>query len=166
MGVLLVAEFVFLILFWQTTAFRSDRDPKIVQAFNDLAWIPFVALTSTIVFQALMMSLVMLLDRSTEPLFPRWAGYFNLWATICLTPGSLVPFFHDGPLAWDGLIALYLPLVAFVAWVVVNALLLLRAIDRPDTHVVADGRDPAIQRLESEIKEIRAVLARSATGST
>jgi hypothetical protein len=88
MGVLLVAEFVFLILYWQATAFRSDRDPKIVQAFNDLVWIPFVALTSTIV-QALMMSVVMLLDRSAEPVFPRWAGYFNMSATICLTPGTL-----------------------------------------------------------------------------
>jgi hypothetical protein len=75
-----------------------------------------------------MMSAVMLLDRSADPVFPRWAGYLNLWATICLTPGSLVPFFHDGPLAWDGLTALYLPLVAFASWVIVNSVLLLRAI--------------------------------------
>lgn len=31
-----------------------------------------------------MMSIVMLLDRSAAPLFPPWAGYFNLWAAICL----------------------------------------------------------------------------------
>lgn len=159
MGVLLVAEFVFLILFWQTTAFRPDREPAIVQAFNDLAWIPFVALTSTIVFQAFAMSIVMLSDRSVEPVFPRWAGYFNLWATICLTPGSLVPFFHEGPLAWNGLIALYLPLVAFVSWVVVNALLLLRAIDAQRDEPGASGAgvtdDPAFRALAAEVAALR-----------
>lgn len=167
MGVLLVAEFVFLILFWQTTAFRSDRDPKIVQAFNDLAWIPFVALTSTIVFQALMMSLVMLLDRSAEPLFPRWAGYFNLWATICLTPGSLVPFFHDGPLAWDGLIALYLPLVAFASWVIVNSALLLKAIDTRRDGTGSPGAladDPAFRDLVAEVAALRAERGRASEG--
>jgi hypothetical protein len=41
-----------------------------------------------------------------------------------------VTLFHDGPLAWNGVIGFWVPVVAFFIWIVAVAVVLLRAIDR------------------------------------
>ncbi|BDB43987.1 hypothetical protein [Mycobacterium kiyosense] len=37
-GMLFVLEFLYLLFFWQTATFRADRDPKLVELLNDMAW--------------------------------------------------------------------------------------------------------------------------------
>ncbi|MHB8695126.1 MAG: hypothetical protein ACYDHH_28160 [Solirubrobacteraceae bacterium] len=32
-------------------------------------------------------------DHSPHPVFPRWVGYFNIWAAISFTPVVLLIFF-------------------------------------------------------------------------
>src|SRR5215831_349192 len=49
LGTLLVLEFIYLIFFWQTATYRVERSPELIQLLNDMAWIPFVGLSSTVV---------------------------------------------------------------------------------------------------------------------
>ncbi len=48
----LTIEFVYPCMFWAVAAFRPDSSAERILAFNDLAWLPFLGITSTAVFQA------------------------------------------------------------------------------------------------------------------
>ncbi len=129
LGTLLVLEFIYLVFFWQTATYRVDRAPELIQLLNDMAWIPFVGLSSTVVLGTAVFGIAILLDRRPQPVFPRWLGYFNLWAALMFTPGTFNVFFQDGPLAWNGIIAWYLPVAVFAIWLVVISIYLSKAVD-------------------------------------
>ena len=119
-GALLALEFIYLIFFWQTATFRVDRSPELIQLLNDMAWIPFVGLSSTLILQALVFGIAVLMDDSQLPAFPRWLGFFSLFAGFMFLPGSFNVFFMDGPFAWNGLIAIYIPGTLYIVWTCIN----------------------------------------------
>jgi len=63
---------------------------------------------------------------------PRWLGWFNLWAQIIYLPGILIPYFKTGPLAWNGLLAFWIPVVVFTVWLCLITAMLLRAINEQE----------------------------------
>lgn len=67
----------------------------------------------------LSVGLAVLLDSGDEPVFPRWVGYFSLWNAISYLPAGFMCFFHNGPMAWTGALALYIPLASFFTWMVI-----------------------------------------------
>jgi hypothetical protein len=144
-GACLILEFLFPLLAWQTSAFRSDREAGIVQAVNDLAWLAFLGIACTAVLQGVVIGTLILRDKRPDPLFPRWGGYFNIWVVIMFVPAGCVVLFHDGPLAWNGVISWWLALVTYFAWMVGVTWMLLRAINRQqyDAYdaVVAGGAE-------------------------
>ena len=165
LGAILALEFVYLIFFWLVAAYRPDRDPSQIQTLNDMAWMPFVGLVSTGVLQALTIGLVILRDTDRAPVFPRWAGYANVWIALMFLPGALNVFFKTGPFAWNGLLAFYLVLVAFTVWMLMNSYLLLGAIrtDRPEARaeLAWSGADaPDLSVLAAEMAEVKDRLAR------
>lgn len=121
-GVLLSLEFIYIIFFWQTATFRVDRAPELVQLLNDMAWIPFVGISSSLILQALSFGIVVLSDKRATPIFPRWLGWFSIFSAFSFTPGSINMFFMHGPLAWNGIIAIYLPGTVYVFWNFFNCL--------------------------------------------
>jgi hypothetical protein len=128
LGAIFGLEFIYLIFFWQTASFRPDRAATIIQSLNDMAWIPFVGLSSTIILMPAVFGIVILNDKRPTPVFPRWFGYFNLWAATMFAPGSFNVFFHTGPLAWNGLFAFYIPVGIFAIWCVVVSLQVVSAV--------------------------------------
>jgi hypothetical protein len=106
---------------------------------NDLAWIPFIGLSQTAAMQSAVFGVAILLDRRKDPVFPRWLGYFNLWAALLFCPGEFNVFFKTGPLAWDGLISYWIPLSVFATWLILNSWLLLKAVDH---QVAEEGAAP------------------------
>ncbi len=164
LGAVLILEFIYLTMFWQVATFRPERSPEAVQLLNDMAWLPFIALTGSVVIQAAVIGFALLGDQGPDPVFPRWAGYFNLWCALMFTPGSVTVFFKDGPLAWNGVIAWYLPLGAFGIWVAGNSWLLFRSADRsvpqdlgPATGIASD---------EDLVREVRSLAAELAVVRT
>lgn len=137
LGTLLSFEFLILSFFWQVATYRADRVPSEVQLLNDLAWLPFVAMTSTVVLEAVLIAIVIFMDRRDTPIFPRWAGYLNLLCASCLTPGTFAVYFKSGPIAWDGVFGFYVPVFAFAVWMVANSWLLIRAVNRQGAEVAA-----------------------------
>jgi hypothetical protein len=49
---------------------------------------------------------------------------------ILALPGLPAVYFYTGPLAWNGLLSFHLPLLAFIAWIVLMMLALFTAINR------------------------------------
>jgi len=165
LGTLLVLEFIYLIFFWQTATYRVERSPELIQLLNDMAWIPFVGLSSTVVLGVAVFGIAILLDRRSKPVFPRWLGYFNLWCALMFTPGTFNVFFHSGVLAWNGILAWYLPVAVFATWLVVVSIYLSKAVDTMDLDTsVAPQTTPAdgdeLARLRADVDQLLARAVR------
>jgi hypothetical protein len=138
LGGLLAIEFIIPLIVWQAAAFRPLDSPVVTQRLNDLGWLLFIGVVCTAVLQAVAIGVAILQDARERPVFPRWAGYFNIWIGLLFTPGGLCVFFKHGPFAWNGLFSLYLPLAAFTVWMVAMTALVLAAVGRPEPAVAGD----------------------------
>lgn len=126
---LLSLEFILPLMVWQTAAYRvGPGDERLVQMLNDMGWLMFVGVISSAVVQFASIGVAILVDERGSGVFPRWAGWFNVWIATLVTPAGVVPFFKHGPLAWNGVLGFFLPLAAFTAWIAVMVVLLRRAI--------------------------------------
>jgi hypothetical protein len=112
---LLIAEMLF-----STAAYRPERPDEIIQVLNDFGFIMYVGPSLPGTVQILATAIPVLADRNTDPIFPRWVGYANLWAAILVTPGCMVTLFKRGPFAWNGAISFWVAAIAFGIWVCIN----------------------------------------------
>lgn len=159
-GALFVLEFIFSLVIWQSMTYRP-RDPQVLLAMNDTAWLLFVCITSTPMLQAAVMGIAVLSDKSATPVFPRWAGYLDFWVAALFVPGTIAVFFQDGPFAWNGLFTWYLPLGVFTVWMVVNTKLTLDAVSRDEAAGAASTEPaPDLASLAAELRQVRADLDR------
>lgn len=115
-------------------AFRPDlRDGETLLFFHDQAWLIFVGMWSAATMQALSIGICILRDRHPAPIIPRWYGYFNLWAATLFVPGGLIYFFKDGPFAWNGVFAFWVPASVFGLWYIASFVVYRKVIaDQPD----------------------------------
>lgn len=127
----LVPAMLFLV-----TAFRPDRPIEDTQLLSDMSWILLVIAWQPFVPQILAFAIAILTDRRTEPLFPRWLGYLNIWITLMFTPAICLAFFKTGPLAWNGVFGFWIPAVVFILMFAANTAMLLKAI-RTEGHEAA-----------------------------
>lgn len=170
LNTLAVIEFLYIVFFWQTATFRADRPAELILLLNDMAWVPFIGLTSTLVLGTVAFGVAILLDRRAVPVFPRWLGYYNLWCALMFIPGSFDVFFKSGPLAWNGIISFYVVIGVFASSLFVNGYFLSKAVD----SAIAEDRDaaesggqvqqvpasPEFARLRADVDQL---LARSTT---
>jgi hypothetical protein len=130
LGAALPFEFIVPIYFWMTAAYRADRPASEIQLLNDLGWLPFTGLIYTIAIQAVVIGVAVLGDKRSVPLLPRWFGFFSIGCAVAFCPACLDVFSQSGPLAWNGLIAWWLLVVAFFLWLAGLSRVLLLAISR------------------------------------
>lgn len=138
-GVFLMMTILLTGVIFATAAYRADRNPELTFMLNDLGWIMFVWTYAPFVTQILSLGIAVLLDCHKSPIFPRWSGYFNVWVALLSLPGGLIVFFKGGPFAWNGLLAFWIPLSVYGAWMAVNAYLMVKAIKNQPEVDVANG---------------------------
>jgi len=155
----LVIEFIYPCAFWCVAAFRTD-DPARVQMFNDLAWLPFLGIVATGMFQMVALAVVTLKDRRPEPVFPRWFAYLQLWCAVGLAPAGGIYLFKTGPLAWDGILAYWVPITVAFVWLLVTTGMTARAIRREALEPLADDPDlhGRVAAVEAELASVRSRL--------
>lgn len=117
-------------IWWLVAAYRPDRAPEIIQGFNDMAWLQFIGGVSMYDAIPIAIAIAAFCDKSPNPVFPRWSGYFNIMIVLGILPDQLLFFFHSGPFAWNGLLGLWIPVTLFGIWFIVMFWLLRRAILR------------------------------------
>lgn len=124
--------FVFMIpfIFWSAAFYRPDRDPALIHLINDMAWLEFVMTFPPICLQLVCTAIVGFSDKSDKPTFPRWVCYLNLWIALLFLPGGMAVFFQHGPFAWNGIMALWVPVVVFSLYFMVMIPVLLAAVSR------------------------------------
>ena len=146
-------EFAFPSAFWVAAAYRLDV-PANVRALNDMSWLPWMII-STGMFQMLILA-----DQRTEPIYPRWFGYYNLWSAIGVAPASLLYIFKTGPFAWNGIFGFYIPAATAFSWIVLSGVMTARAV-RCLGAAPSDGDQG---RLENRVRALEARLASIQTG--
>ncbi|MEU4658412.1 hypothetical protein AB0G32_31540 [Streptomyces sp. NPDC023723] len=111
-----------------TAAYRPERDPELIRLLSDQFWLTYVGVAVIFVVNVASIGIAALIDRGPEPVFPRWFGWLNLVLAVLFLPGVFVYVVTDGPFAWNGTYAMYIPTVAFVIWKVSMIVVLLRAV--------------------------------------
>jgi hypothetical protein len=113
---------------WFTAAFRPERSDSEIMLLNDFGWITFV--TAFVAFSAwnFALGVAILSDTRKNPIFPRWAGYFNFFVAISFFPDICVPFFKRGVLSWEGILPFYLPFFVYFVWILLMMWLTSQAI--------------------------------------
>jgi hypothetical protein len=130
-------------LFWLLAAFRPERDPVLIQLFNDLAWVTFTSQVPYLIAQSVILALAIYLDRQARPVFARWVAHFNLLVAAALVPAAFVGLaLQGGPMAWDGLLPFWVKNIAIGLWIAVMGVVLGRAIARRRAEEAGVARAP------------------------
>lgn len=127
-GLIVTVVLIIPMLLFVVGVFRPDRDPALTQLMNDMSYLLLILPWPPIIGQLVPLIVVVLRDRSAEPVFPRWFAWFTLWVAFLLLPATLIAFFKSGIFAWTGLVGFWIPAAVFGIWYVVLTPLLLRAI--------------------------------------
>lgn len=114
-----VAEMVVIMIafFWALAAFRpGEIDPEITQMLNDGAWLLFLIPWAPFSVWAIIFSLLVLQDDSEDPIFPRWLAGLSFGFALILVPAFAPLLFKDGGFAYDSVLGMVVPLIAFEGW--------------------------------------------------
>jgi len=117
-------------LFWLLAAFRPERDPELIQMFNDIAWVTFTSQVPYLIAQSVILALAIYLDRQSRPVFKPWVAHFNLLVAAALAPAAFIGLALGGPMAWDGLFPFWVKNIAIAVWIIVMGIVLGQAIQR------------------------------------
>ena len=133
------AFFMISPMVWLVMAFRSGHNPDTLLILNDFAWVSWIISWPFFFGQLVAVSLCIFFSRTDQKIIPRWVAYFSFWSGLSMFPAILVVFFKAGPFAWNGLLALYLPLALYAIWYHVMLIVLLKALrektQQETTHV-------------------------------
>jgi hypothetical protein len=128
-----VEEFVVIMIavFWGLAAFRPGVvSPDITLTLNDAGWLMFLITWGPFSVQSILFGLLVLQDRTANPVFPRWmAGFSFMWAFV-LIPAFAPLIFKEGGFAYNGILGMYIPLIAFEAWKTAVAAVAIRGYRR------------------------------------
>lgn len=126
-------------IFWGVAAFTTRHVPEVTQLMHQLGMLSFVTTDQYFIFAWVAVAVMCFLP---EPVarspFRRWFGYLTIWAALLLEAGAIAFLAHSGPLAWNGLLALYVPLAAFGVWAGVLGYLMLTSIRRQQAEAEAE----------------------------
>lgn len=131
-GIANAVAFYMPFIFWSGAFYRADQNPELVRLLNDTTWLEFVMLYTPFAFQTMAIAIVGLSEKSATPTFPRWFCFLSIWVTILVIPGGFAIFFDQGPFAWNGLIAFWIPVTVFTIYFCAIVPLLFKAIKRQE----------------------------------
>jgi hypothetical protein len=119
---------------FEATVYRlDDTNPQIVRALHDLGWFTFLAPWPSFTVWCFAMAIAIFRDNRAEPGLPRWSGYLAVWTGLLFVPACLIFWFKSGPMAWNGVIAFYIPVFIFFIWVVGMTIPALQSVRRDAT---------------------------------
>ena len=117
-------------VFWAVASFRPDRDPSEMQLLNDLGWLSIDLQYACTTLQMYAAAAVGLADRSSKPLFPRWACWLAIFCGTSFFPATLTGVTATGPFAWDGIGSYYFPYLCWLGWYAVTSYFMIAEVRR------------------------------------
>src|SRR5436309_1659798 len=137
-------------LFWGVAAFRpGELDPQITLTLHDLGWFAMLFDWPPFALFNIVLAAAILRDKSVPTVLPRWVAYMSIWCACIFVPAGAIIFAKHGPIAYNGLVALYIPLGVFFIWMCGFTIGVMQAIKRDEQQLKA-------QKLEDERAPSRA----------
>ena len=123
-----------LYFFWMAfCAFRADTmDAELLRSLNDFQYILLEFEVFPLSLWAIAIGLAILSDNSERPVFPRWSAWVNFWFAGLVMTGQFMIFFKTGPIAWNGVLALYWPAFVFFVWICVMSAMVIKGVRNED----------------------------------
>ncbi|HTK66862.1 MAG TPA: hypothetical protein VL595_31100 [Pseudonocardia sp.] len=116
-------------LMFEVCAYRlEDTDPQIVRALHDVGWFFFLAPWPPFTVWCAALTVAIFTDRRKPAGLPRWCAYLCAWTALLFVPACAIFWFKSGPLAWDGVIAFYIPFGILAVWIVGITVAALRSL--------------------------------------
>jgi len=130
-GIMMSLFLVLPPIFWGVCAYTPTRPPEVTLIMHELANLTLTTTDQYYIFQMVAIAVVSLTAKP-DPLtaFPRWMGYFTVWAAIMFEAGAIAFLPKSGPFAWNGLFVFWSPFCIFGAWFIALGFTLLGAINR------------------------------------
>ena len=111
------AVVVLMSMFWAVAAFRPESySHETVMVLNDIAYFLFLFTWTPFVVWALAIALAIFTDHNDVPVYPRYVSYVSLWTALLFCGAAGMEYFKTGPFAWNGIMALYIPVGVFFVW--------------------------------------------------
>jgi hypothetical protein len=104
---------ILVLIFFLAAAYRPDAEPQIVRALSDLGILMLIFPTVMGLIQFGLPGIIIICDKSAQPIFPRWLGYVCLWVALLSIPSAMIAIFQIGPFSWNGIIGFWIPIAAF-----------------------------------------------------
>lgn len=124
------AIFIMIPMSWAVIAFRAGTvNPEIMLVLNDWVWFLWLYTWPGFALWVFIIAAAILLDRTADPVYPRWMGFASLWTGILMIPAGAMGFFKTGPFAYNGIIAFWTPVVPYFSWMLTLTCLTIKAIN-------------------------------------
>lgn len=137
---------VLMSMFWAVAAFRPGQySPETVMVLNDIAYFLFLFTWTPFTIWAIAVAMAIFSDPSPTPVYPRYVAYVSLWTALLFCGAAGMEYFKTGPLAWNGVLALYIPVGIFFVWLAVLTYESLKNVknglhEGVETQVATDAR--------------------------
>lgn len=131
--------FEMVALFWGVAAFRpGELDPELTLTLHDLGWFSVLFDWPPFALLNVVIAVAVLRDRSVPSVLPRWAGYMSLYCAFIFAPAGAIIFAKTGPVAYSGILALYIPLGVFFLWMCGMTVALLKSIKQDEARLASE----------------------------
>ncbi len=122
---------IFLVLppiFFGVAAYSPERAPEVTHLMHEFALLTLVTTDQYFIFQMIAIAVISFTTNDEHTAFPRWLGYFTLWAALAFEVGALAFIPKEGPFSWNGLLVFWMPISVFGAWLLTISVCMFRAI--------------------------------------
>jgi len=122
-------------------AFRPGYDPEILAMLYDFGYLSFIGCMGCFFLNWTCLGLSILLDKNNT--LPKWLGYYTVWQSVSEILIAPVWIAHDGPFAWNGLMAFWFAMAIYVPWQFIVYVCVYRAIrSQPEDELDNAGLVP------------------------
>jgi hypothetical protein len=112
-------------------AYRVESlPPQTVQLMYDVILFLFLIPWPPFLLWQAVTGFAILSSTNTGVMFPRWTGYFSLWAGALELFSALCVFWYRGPFSYNGVVSFWVPGASFFIWVMVMAGVQIRGGER------------------------------------
>jgi hypothetical protein len=111
---------------WAHAAHYGTSNPELTEMLWRESWFIFDLTYMITTMQMVGAGIYALTDKSRNPVFPRWTGWWAIAGGLTYVPLSLVAYITDGPFAWNGLWNFWTVWSAWVTWFVIDNFYLMR----------------------------------------
>jgi hypothetical protein len=121
-------------------AFNAERSPEVTQVMHQLAIFTTVTTVQLFLLAEVGVAVICFISKDSpgNP-FPRWWGWVTAWAIIAIEPGALAFLPKTGVFAINGVLAFWIPAIAFALWMIGQTVLILRALKFQEREDVAES---------------------------